>query len=198
MKINKFLIVGVAVAAMSLSAHAQEAPNNNQQEINPTVAKTLNTVGGFFGQLVQGAKTVVTTTADGVKTIANSEGAQNIKSGVMKGAKVVSNTASDVANSDIGQSVKEGAVKSARYVSTTAQEGAKAVTNGYKEVSNQNSEPTVEAASVSPVTQPTTTPTLAEGVESAKNKIGSMISFLRDKATNNNNENNNDGPKVKP
>ena len=47
MKINKFLIAGAAVAALSFSAHAQEAPTN-QQEINPTVAKTLNTVGGFL------------------------------------------------------------------------------------------------------------------------------------------------------
>ena len=59
MKMNKFLIVG-AIAAMSLSsAYAQEAPNNNQQEINPTVQKTLNTVGGFFGSLVQSEASVI-------------------------------------------------------------------------------------------------------------------------------------------
>lgn len=197
MKINKFLITGVAIAAMSLSVHAQEAPNN-QQEINPTVAKTLNTVGGFFGSLVQGAKNVAITTADGVKTMSNSEGAQNIKNGVMKGARVVSDTATDVANSDIGQSVKQGAVKSANFVSTTAKEGVKAVSSGYKDVSNQNNEPVVEAASISPVTQPATTPTLSEGVATAKNKIGGMINFLREKATSNNNTNDNDGPKVKP
>lgn len=198
MKINKFLIVGVAIAAMSLSAHAQETPSNNQQEINPTVAKTLNTVGGFFGSLVQGAKTVVTTTADEVKIIANSQGAQNLKNGVMKGTQVVSNTASDVANSDIGQSVKEGAVKSAKFVSTTAQEGAKSISTGYKEVSNE-SEPTIEAASMSSVSQPTTTPTLSEGVATAQKKIGSMIGFLRDKAKlSNDNTNTNDNSKVTP
>lgn len=187
MKINKFLIVGATVAAMSLSAQAQDSPTNNQQEINPTVAKTLNTVGGFFGNLVQGAKNVVSTTADGVKTIANSEGAQNIKNGAAK-----------VANSDIGQSVKEGAVKSANFVSTTAKEGAKAVSNGYKEVSKPSNEPTVEAASVSPVNQPVNTPSLSEGVATAKNKIGSMIGFLRDKATSNNNTNSNENSNIKP
>lgn len=191
MKINKFLIAGAAVAALSLSAHAQEAPANNQQEINPTVAKTLHTVGGFFGSLVQGAKTVGNTAVDGVKTIANSDGAQNIKNGVMK-----------VANSEVGQTVKEGAVKSAKFVANTASDGAKAVSNGYKEVSaqnqNTNTEPTVEAASVTPVTQAASTPSLSEGVTSAKNKIGSMISFLRDKATSKDTTNDNDGTKIKP
>lgn len=250
MKINKFLIAGAAVAALSFSAHAQEAPTN-QQEINPTVAKTLNTVGGFFGALAQGAKGVIDTTANGVKTIANSEGAQNIKSGVVKGAKVVSNTASDIANSEAGQAVKDTAVKGAKFVSNTASDvahseagqavkdttvkgakiiagaasdvanseagqavkdttvkgakfvastatdGARAVSKGYTEVSN-TTEPTVEAASVAPVNQATTTPSLSEGVEAAKNKIGSMISFLRDKATTKENTNEVEGSKVKP
>lgn len=214
MKINKFLIAGAAVAALSFGAHAQEAPTQ-QQEINPTVAKTLNTVGGFFGALAQSAKAVVDTTAHGVKTIANSEGAQNIKSGVVKGAKVVSETASDIANSEAGQAVKKTAndiasseagqtvkdttVKGAKFVSNTATDGARAVAKGYKEVTTEktNVEPTVEAASVTPVTQPAATPSLAEGVEVAKNKIGSMISFLRDKATTNNSKDV-DTPKVQP
>lgn len=191
MKINKFLIAGAAVAALSLSAHAQEAPTNNQQEMNPTVSKTLHTVGGFFGSLVQGAKTVGNTAVDGVKTIANSDGAQNIKNGVMK-----------VANSEVGQTVKEGAVKSAKFIANTASDGAKAVSNGYKEVTaqnqNTNTEPTVEAASVTPVNQAASTPSLSEGVTSAKNKIDSMISFLRDKATSKETTNDNDGTKIKP
>lgn len=196
MKINKFLIAGAAVAALSFSAHAQEAPTN-QQEINPTVAKTLNTVGGFFGALAQGAKGVIDTTAQGVKTIANSEGAQNIKAGVVKGAKVVSETATDIANSEAGQAVKDTTVKGAKFVASTATDGAKAVAKGYSDVNN-TTEPTVEAASVAPVTQETTTPSLSEGVEAAKNKIGSMISFLRDKATPKENTNEVEGSKVKP
>ena len=112
MKMNKFLIAGAAIAVMSLSnAYAQEAPNN-QQEINPTVQKTLNTVGGFFGNLVQSAKNVGGTVVDGAKTIANSEGAQNIK----KGAKYVAETATD----------------GAKVIANTAVKGAKAVSKGYK------------------------------------------------------------------
>lgn len=200
MKINKFLIAGAAVAIMSLNVQAQEAPTNNQQQINPTVAKTLSSVGGFFGSLVQGAKAVVHTTADGVKTIANSEGAQNIKNGVVKGAKVVSETASEVANSEVGQTVKDGAVKGAKFVANTASDGAKAVSSGYKEATqnqNKSEEPTVEAASVTPVSQPTSTPSLSEGISSAKDKIGNMISFLRDKATKSS-DNTNDDTKIKP
>lgn len=183
MKINKFLIAGATVALLSFGAQAQEAPST-QQEINPTVAKTLNTFGGFLGSLVQSAKTVVDTTASGVVSIANSEGAQNIKNGAVKGAKFVSNTATDVANSDVGQTVTEGATKGAKFVATTATDGVKAVSKGFKEANqNKTVEPTVEAASVTPVSQPETTPSLSEGIESAKSKIGGMISFLRDKAT---------------
>lgn len=209
MKMNKFLIAGAAIAVMSLSnAYAQEAPSNNQQEMNPTVQKTLNTVGGFFGNLVQSAKNVGGTVVDGAKTIANSEGAQNIK----KGAKYVADTAVDgakaVANSEVGQSVTDTSVKGAKYVAETATDGAKvvastavkgakAVSKGYKDATKTSTEePKVEAASVSTVEQPQSNTSLSEGVEAAKSKIGSMISFLRDKATNNTNENDN-APKMK-
>lgn len=208
MKMNKFLIAGAAIAAMSFSsAYAQEAPSN-QQEMNPTMQKTLGAVGGFFGNLVQGAKAVGGTVVDGAKTIANSEGAQNIK----KGAKYVADTATDgakyVANSEIGQSVADTSVKGAKYVAETATDGAKvvastavkgakAVSKGYKEATKPTvEEPKIEAASVSNVEQPQSNTSLSDGVEAAKSKIGSMISFLRDKASSNTTENDNT-PKMK-
>lgn len=262
MKFNKFLIAGAAVAILSFGAHAQEAPTNTQQEMNPTVAKTLNTFGGFLGAIVQSAKTVVDTTANGVKTMANSEGGQNIKNGVIKGATFVSNTASDVAHSEIGQTVSDNAVKGAKFVANTATDGAKSIANseggqnikngalkgakfvsntasdvahsevgktvtdgtvkgakfvahtatdgaksvskGFKE-SNENvehnnsniNEPSVEAASVTSVSQPASTPSISEGFEAAKGKIGGMINFLRDKAVSRDTTPDNETPKMK-
>ena len=170
MKINKFLIVGATMVALTLSAHAEDN-NTNQQEINPTVATTLSSVGGFFGNLAQGAKKVATTAVDSAKSVANSEAGQKITDNAVKGAKFLANTATD---------------------------GAHAVAKGYKESTakkDETSQPTVEAASVTPVNTAESTPSLSEGVSAAKNKIGNMIGFLRDKATSHNDSDS--APKIK-
>lgn len=182
MKFNKFLLAGATVAVLSFGVQAQEAPTNTQQGLNPTVAKTLNTFGGFLGSIVQNAQAVVESTANGVKNIANSEGGQNLKNGVVKGAKFVSTTATDGA-----QSVAKG-FKEANENANANRENA----------SRENNDLNVEAASVVSVSQPVVTPSIAEGFETAKGKIGGMINFLRDKAISRdvNNTNTNDTPKM--
>ena len=201
MKINKFLIVGATMVALTLSAHA-EHNNTNQQEINPTVATTLSSVGGFFGNLAQGAKFVANTVVDSAHAVANSEVGQKIGDTAVKGANFVANTATDgahaVANSEVGQKIGDTAVKGANFVANTATDGAHAVAKGYKESTakkDETSQPTVEAASVTPVNTAESTPSLSEGVSAAKNKIGNMIGFLRDKATSHNDSDST--PKIK-
>ena len=88
----------------------------------------------------------------------------------------------------MGQSVTDTTITSAKFVATTATDGVKAVSQGFKDTNanvlndSNKFEPTVEAASINSVSQPTSLPSVEQGFESAKNKIGSIINLLRDKA----------------
>jgi hypothetical protein len=160
MKLKSFLTISALAASVLIMAPAH-AEDNSPENNNQAQAQLTQTFSNFFGGLKAGVIKIGDTVQQG-------------------GQKLSENTGVNT------ESVKSGTQKVGVFVGKTLQSAGK----GLQNLSTPSTEqPKIEAASMNgSASQPATTPSLEEGFSSAKDKVSGLMSSLRKKMAENEQE----------